>query len=97
MGTTLTKAQLVNVIHRRVGVTKKEAARLVNALFDTMRGTLISGDKLKVAGFGNFELRDKGARPGRNPRTREETTIEARRVVSFKPSRRLRTILNPDR
>jgi integration host factor subunit alpha len=87
---TLTRARLVETLHNRVGVSKKEAGVLVEDVLDLLSGTLVSGEKVKVSGFGTFEVREKHARPGRNPRTNEELTISQRRVVTFRPSQVLR-------
>jgi len=93
---TLTKAGIVNTLHRRIGITKREAGELVDDVFHSMISTLNSGEKVKISGFGNFEVRDKGARKGRNPQTNEEIIIARRRVVTFKPSQVLRKALNEE-
>lgn len=94
MSETLTKAKLVEHLHDRVGVSKKEASELVEEVFSIMRNSLSSGEKVKISGFGNFLIRDKSARRGRNPQTNEEIIIARRRVLTFKPSQVLRTVLN---
>jgi integration host factor subunit alpha len=94
MSETLTKAKLVEHLHERVGVSKKEASELVEEVFSIMRNSLSSGEKVKISGFGNFLIRDKSARRGRNPQTNEEIIIARRRVLTFKPSQVLRTVLN---
>jgi integration host factor subunit alpha len=94
MSSTLTKAGLVERIHSQVGVTKKDATELVDEVFAIMRTSLRSGEKVKISGFGNFLVRDKAARPGRNPQTNEEIIIARRRVLTFKPSLVLRAALN---
>ncbi len=96
MSDTLTKARLVDQIHGRVGLTKKESGELVDEVFDTMRTALVKGEKVKISGFGNFIVRDKAARRGRNPQTNEEIIIARRRVMTFKPSQVLRAALNED-
>ncbi len=96
MADTLTKAKLAEILHNRVGVTKKEAGDLVDEVFGLMRDTLIDGDKVKISGFGNFVVRDKAARRGRNPQTSEEIIIARRRVLNFRPSQVLRSALNED-
>lgn len=96
MADTLTKAKLAELLHYRVGVTKKEAGDLVDEVFGLMRDTLIDGDKVKISGFGNFVVRDKAARRGRNPQTSEEIIIARRRVLNFRPSQVLRSALNED-
>lgn len=88
--TTLTRARLAETLHRQVGVSKKEASALVEDVLDLLSETLESGEKVKLSGFGTFEVREKHARPGRNPRTNEQLTISGRRVVSFRPSQVLR-------
>jgi integration host factor subunit alpha len=93
---TLTKALLVEDIHSRIGITKKEAGELVDHVFNTICQTLESGEVVKISGFGNFVVRDKTARRGRNPQTNEEIIIARRRVVTFKPSQVLRNALNQD-
>ena len=91
----MTKADIVDRIYERVGgLSKKEAADVVDAVFDAMKDSLSRGDKLKISGFGNFIVRDKAARVGRNPQTGEQITISARRVLSFKPSQVLKSELN---
>jgi len=96
-GDTLTKARLVEDIHAQVGITKKEANGVVDDVFDIMRDALLAGDKLKISGFGNWVVRDKAARRGRNPQTNEDIIIARRRVLTFKPSQVLRAALNEDR
>lgn len=97
MPETLTKARFADVLHERVGLTKKESAELVGSVFDIMSDALVDGEKVKISGFGNFVVRDKTARKGRNPQTNEEIIISRRRVLTFKPSQILRAALNPDR
>jgi integration host factor subunit alpha len=89
----MTKADLVETVHNKVGFSKKESADLVELVFDTMKETLERGEKLKISGFGNFEIRDKRPRPGRNPQTGEVIEITARRVLTFKPSHVLKHAL----
>jgi len=96
MAETLTKAKLAALLHQRVGVTKKEASDLVDEVFGLMRDQLSGGDKVKISGFGNFLVRDKAARRGRNPQTNEEIIIARRRVLTFRPSQVLRTALNDE-
>ena len=96
MADTLTKAKLADLLHNRVGVTKKEAGDLVDEVFGLMRDTLIDGEKVKISGFGNFVVRDKAARRGRTPQTSEEIIIARRRVLNFRPSQVLRSALNED-
>lgn len=86
----LTKADLAEELADAFGFSKRESSELVDNFFEQISEVLISGECVKISGFGNFELRDKNARPGRNPRTGEEVEIEARRVVTFKPGQKLR-------
>ncbi|MHA7835825.1 MAG: integration host factor subunit alpha [Algiphilus sp.] len=86
----LTKAELAEALHEQVGLNKREAKELVDLFFDTLSDTLASGESVRLSGFGNFELRDKPQRPGRNPKTGEEIPITARRVVTFRPGQKLR-------
>lgn len=93
----MTKADIAELVYDKVGgLSKKEAADIVERLFNIMKETLESGDKIKISGFGNFLLRDKRDRVGRNPQTGEKIPILARRVVTFKPSQVVRQLLNPD-
>jgi integration host factor subunit alpha len=77
-----------------VGISKKEAADLVEMVFDTIKGTLADGTKIKISGFGNFVVREKRSRIGRNPQTGETIEISARRVLTFRPSQVLRAEVN---
>jgi len=90
----MTKADLVNKVFEQVGGTKKEASDLVEKLFDMMKITLVGGENIKVSGFGNFIVRTKRSRIGRNPQTGESIEISARRVLTFKPSQVLRDSVN---
>jgi integration host factor subunit alpha len=93
-GNTLTKADLIDAIHGKLGGAKKEAQDVVEMIFDTMKDKMASGEKIKISGFGNFVVRDKRARTGRNPQTGEAITISARRVLTFKPSQILKAEVN---
>jgi integration host factor subunit alpha len=94
----MTKAEIVQVIYGRLGgFSKKEAADLVDLVFETMKETLARGEKIKISGFGNFVLRDKRQRQGRNPQTGDPIVITERRVLSFKASQILKQGLNPRR
>ncbi len=93
----MTKADLVEAVHGKVGFSKKESADIVETVFNTMKETLERGEKIKISGFGNFEVRDKRSRVGRNPQTGEVIEISARRVLTFKPSQVLKAALNADR
>src|SRR5689334_16620296 len=90
----MTKADLVEAIHTKVGFSKKESADIVELVFDTIKETLERGEKIKISGFGNFEVRDKRSRVGRNPQTGDVIEISARRVLTFKPSQVLKSVLN---
>ena len=87
---TITKADIVENIYRQAGFTKKQSAEIVDNLFKIIKETLARGEKVKISGFGNFTIRDKAARTGRNPQTGESMKISARRVLSFKPSQILK-------
>src|SRR4030066_1711507 len=90
---TLTKAELADMLFERVGLNKREAKDMVESFFEEVRTALESGDSVKLSGFGNFQLREKPQRPGRNPKTGEEIPITARRVVTFHPSQKLKTMV----
>jgi integration host factor subunit alpha len=90
----MTKAELVEKIHATTGCSKKESIYLLETVFSIMKETLESGENLKVSGFGNFEIKQKADRIGRNPQTGEPITIEARRIVTFKPSNVMRDAIN---
>jgi len=87
---TLTKADLADLLFEQVGLNKREAKDMVEAFFEELRSALESGNSVKLSGFGNFELRKKSERPGRNPKTGEEIPISARRVVTFHASQKLK-------
>lgn len=92
----MTKAEIIDAVYEKVGgFSKKEAAEVVEAVFDTMKEVLTDGQKIKISGFGNFVVRAKKQRIGRNPQTGEPIPISARRVLTFKPSQVLKGILNP--
>jgi integration host factor subunit alpha len=90
---SLTKAELAEMLFDSLGLNKREAKDFVDAFFDEIRTTLESGDSVKLSGFGNFQLRDKPQRPGRNPKTGEEIPIAARRVVTFHSSQKLKALV----
>jgi integration host factor subunit alpha len=90
----MTKADIVEALYEKVGFSKKEAADLVELVFDTIKSTLSQGQKIKVSGFGNFVVREKRSRIGRNPQTGESIEITARRVLTFRPSQVLRAEVN---
>ncbi|MGA1863225.1 integration host factor subunit alpha [Deferribacter thermophilus] len=82
----MTKADIVEKIYNQLGITKKDIANVVDMVFTTMREEILNGNSVKVSGFGNFEVKVRGRRVGRNPKTGEEVVIPPRYVVSFKPS-----------
>jgi integration host factor subunit alpha len=90
----MTKADIVDNLYEKLGLSKKETAQIVETVLETIKTTLESGDKIKIAGFGNFVVRQKTARKGRNPKTGEEIKISRRKVVTFKPSQLLRKAVN---
>ena len=91
----MTKADMVELVYEQIGVSKREAARVVETIFDVVKETLERGENVKISGFGSFNIQHKKPRRGRNPQTGEEITISARRVLSFKVSNVLREQLNP--
>jgi integration host factor subunit alpha len=91
---TLTKAELAELLFEQVGLNKREAKDMVETFFAEIGNALQSGDSVKLSGFGNFQLRDKPQRPGRNPRTGEEIPITARRVVTFHASQKLKIMVD---
>lgn len=94
----MTKADIVQAVYTRLGgFSKKESADLVDLVFETMKETLGRGEKIKISGFGNFVLRDKRQRQGRNPQTGEPIVITERRVLNFKASQLLKQALNEER
>ncbi|MFZ2237631.1 MAG: integration host factor subunit alpha [Dokdonella sp.] len=86
----LTKAEMAERLFVEVGLNKRESKEFVDAFFDVVRDALVGGDQVKLSGFGNFDLREKNQRPGRNPKTGEEIPISARRVVTFRPGQKLK-------
>ena len=92
----MTRADLVENVYLRTGFSKKESADIVETVFDLMKATLESGEKIKIAGFGNFIVKEKASRRGRNPQTGDEITISARRILTFKPSHVLNASINGD-
>jgi integration host factor subunit alpha len=92
----MTKAEIVQALYARVGgFSKKESADIVDLVFEMLKETLAKGEKIKISGFGNFVLRDKRQRPGRNPQTGDPIKISERRVLTFKASQILKQTLNP--
>ena len=90
---TVTKNSLIDVIHNEVGLNKREAKEFIEEFFESIKVLLEEGNDIKFSGFGNFILRDKTARPGRNPKTGEDVTITERRVVTFKSGLKLKNQL----
>lgn len=91
---TLTKAELADLLFDKVGLNKREAKDMVETFFEEIRLTLEAGNSVKLSGFGNFQLRVKPQRPGRNPKTGEEIPISARRVVTFHASQKLKGMVD---
>lgn len=92
----LTKAQLADLLFEQIGLNKREAKDMVDAFFELISASLIAGEDVKLSGFGNFQMRIKAPRPGRNPRTGELIPIEARRVVTFHASQKLKDQVQGD-
>lgn len=90
---SLTKADLTELLYDRVGVNKREAKDIVDGFFAQISDVLIEGKAVRIPGFGNFQLRDKAARPGRNPKTGDLIPISARRVVTFHASQKLKELV----
>lgn len=86
----LTKARMAEMLFEELGLNKREAKELVELFFEEIRNVLAEGEDVKLSGFGNFVLREKNERPGRNPKTGEEIPISARRVVTFRPGQKLK-------
>ncbi|RUO44010.1 integration host factor subunit alpha [Aliidiomarina taiwanensis] len=87
----LTKADISEHLYEKLGMSKRDAKELVDLFFEEIRTALESGEQVKISGFGNFDLRDKAERPGRNPKTGEDIPISARRVVTFRPGQKLKS------
>ena len=92
----LTKAHLADLLFDQLGVSKREAKDMVDAYFDLIAQSLVQGEEVKLSGFGNFQIRSKAPRPGRNPRTGELIPIAARRVVTFHASSKLKELIQGD-
>ncbi|OGP15236.1 MAG: integration host factor subunit alpha [Deltaproteobacteria bacterium GWA2_55_10] len=90
----MTKADIVEIVFEKVGFSKKDVSAVIEEIFETVKTTLESGEKVKVSGFGNFTIRQKRARRGRNPQTGNEITIDQRRVMTFKASQLLKKSIN---
>lgn len=90
----MTKADLIENVYLKTGFSKKESAEIVETVFDLIKSTLEEGEKIKIAGFGNFVVKEKATRRGRNPQTGEEIEITSRRILTFKPSQVLKAAIN---
>ena len=90
----LTKAHLAELLFEQIGLNKRESKDMIDAFFDLISDSLVDGNDVKISGFGNFQLRDKPQRPGRNPKTGEEIPITARRVVTFHASQKLKGMVD---
>jgi integration host factor subunit alpha len=86
----LTKSEMAERLYEELGLNKREAKEIVELFFEEIRSCLEANEQVKLSGFGNFDLRDKSQRPGRNPKTGEEIPISARRVVTFRPGQKLK-------
>jgi len=87
----LTKAEVAEHLYEKVGLSKRDAKEMVEVFFEEIRNSLESGEQVKLSGFGNFDLRVKSERPGRNPKTGEDIPISARKVVTFRPGQKLKS------
>ncbi|GLS84762.1 integration host factor subunit alpha [Paraferrimonas haliotis] len=87
----LTKAEMAEHLFETLGLNKRASKEIVEAFFEEIRASLENGEQVKLSGFGNFDLRDKNERPGRNPKTGEDIPISARRVVTFRPGQKLKS------
>lgn len=90
----MTKADLVEITFEKVGYSKKDVSEVIDEIFETIKHSLEDGDKVKISGFGNFTIRHKNARRGRNPQTGTEITIDERTVMTFKASQILKDVVN---
>ncbi len=90
---TLTKAELSDLLFERLGLNKRESKDMVEAFFEIVHGSLVKGEDVKLSGYGNFNIRRKAPRPGRNPRTGEAIPIKARNVVTFHASHKLKSLV----
>lgn len=93
----LTKAHISDLLFDQIGLNKRESKDMVDAFFELISDSLVEGEDVKITGFGNFQIRTKAPRPGRNPRTGEEIPIDARRVVTFHASHKLKDQIQDDR
>jgi integration host factor subunit alpha len=92
----LTKAQLAELLFEQIGLNKRESKDMIDAFFDLISDSLVEGQDVKISSFGNFQIRTKAPRPGRNPRTGESIPIKARRVVTFHASHKLKALIQGD-
>lgn len=90
----MTKIDIIQDVYEKLGIPKKDSAKIVESVFELMKDSLAKGEKIKISGFGNFLVKEKKSRRGRNPQTGEEISISARRVLTFKSSQVLRRALN---
>lgn len=90
----MTKADIVERVSERCGISKKDSIEMVESVFNTLKDTLENGEDIKISGFGKFEVKSKHARKGRNPQTGDAITIEARKILTFKPSTILKNTIN---
>lgn len=90
----MTKADIVEKIYEKIGLSKEESSRIVELVLELIKETLVTGERIKISGFGNFVVRQKRSRRGRNPQTGDEIEISARRVLTFKSSPILKKVLN---
>ena len=90
----MTKADIVDQVYVKTGLSKKESADIVEKVFDLVKETVAKGEKIKIAGFGNFVVKEKSTRRGRNPQTGQEIEISSRRILTFKPSQILKSAIN---
>jgi integration host factor subunit alpha len=90
----MTKIDIIQDVYEKLGFSKKDSARIVESVFDIIKNSLTKGEKIKISGFGNFVVKEKKSRRGRNPQTGDEIAISARRVLTFKSSQVLRKALN---
>lgn len=90
----MTKADIAERIHQKIGFSKKESADMLESVISIIKNTLEAGENIKVSGFGNFQVKHKKDRKGRNPQTGEDITIESRKILTFKPSTRLKALVN---
>jgi integration host factor subunit alpha len=97
LGETMTKADLVEIIFEKVGLSKKEAQDIIEIIFDTIKQSFVEGESVKIPSFGTFNVRKKAARRGRNPQTGEELEISPRRVLTFKASNQLKALIEKEK